>query len=220
MKIDLHLHTNFSRRNGDTILWTDLNKVLRTLISYDIKIASFTDHNYFDSTLYIEARRLALTGGLILLPGIEINVVRKNGTIAHMLILFDNMLSDGDLISIEKDTKAIFKNGVHISQINNLFSQYKTIRIIHVGKNDYFTIEDLDGLEYDAFEITNYNHSNFVKFNNANISSSVVAFSDTHNWDKYPQCSALATDIKHLQNPTFNNLKIALSENKDYTYER
>ena len=217
MKIDLHLHTEYSQQNGDNIKWLDIKKVLKILISHGIKIASFTDHNTFKAEFYSQAKQLADTGGLLLLPGIEVNVVRTNGIIAHMLIIFSNELSHEQLLEIEEISKTIFKNGISIKTINNLFDKFKTIRIIHIGKSECFGIEDLQHLSYDAIEITNYNHPNYLKFIKNNLNSSIVAFSDTHIWDNYPQINQLVTNIDDLDQANFDGLKKCLSQNKNYT---
>lgn len=219
MKIDLHLHTFLSKSNGDSIKWNSLNETITQLYKHHVKMFAFTDHNTFDANLYIEAKEFAKTGGLVCLPGFELNVIRKNDLIGHMLIIFSDLLSSEQLKNIESTIRQkIRKSGVHINQVNELFNEYETIRIIHVGKNDFFDMEDIKNLNYDAFEITNYHHPNYILFNNNGILSSVVAFSDTHMWNDYPQQKNLYTDID-LDELTFKNLKEKLSTKKDYVKE-
>ncbi len=217
MRIDLHLHSFVSKQNGDVgIKWIDYKQALRKLIDFNIKIASFTDHNTFNANFYIEARDFAKTGKLLLLPGIELNVIRKNGFIGHMLIIFSNKLSDENLFKIEQKCRSILKSGISINNVNNLFSEFKTIRIIHVGKTDYFELDDIIDLDYDAIEVTNFNHQNYKKFIKANIPTSIVAFSDTHKWQKYPEQNLLYTDISDLAENEFDELKDRLRNNKNY----
>ncbi|WPL40130.1 PHP domain-containing protein [Malacoplasma iowae] len=220
MKIDLHLHTPASISNGDTIKWSSLYDTLKKLKVNNIEIASFTDHNIFDYELYKKAYQLALTGKIKLLPGIEVNVVRKNGIIGHMLIIFNDNLTDQELLMLQKEANTILKNGVSLSNINNLFSNFETIRIIHIGKNDFFSYEDLEGLNYDAFEITNEMHPNYKQVLKKGFISSVVAFSDTHVWDKYPQQGELVTIVDDIGEKSFNALKKALKQSKIYYKKR
>ncbi|MGL4951991.1 MAG: PHP domain-containing protein [Mycoplasma sp.] len=221
MKIDLHLHSFASESNGDSIKFFSIYDTLVKIMNSNVKMAAFTDHNTFDVNLYIEARKLAKTGNITLLPGIEVNVIRLNGEIGHMLILFNNNLDENKLNKISQIAKEkIWKNGVSIHKINNLFDEYETIRIIHIGKGDFFKWDDLENLNYDAFEITNRNHPNFKSVMKHGYKSSIVSFSDTHMWDNYPQLKQYETTIDDLENATFEELKNALSLNIDYVKER
>lgn len=221
MKIDLHLHSLASVQNGDSIKWDSTYNVIKRIFNAGVKLASFTDHNVFDYKLFKEASLLAKTGGLIFLPGIEVNVVRKNGIIAHMLILFSENLNDDQLLKLSLIAKQnIRKNGVSIAKINDLFSEFETIRIIHIGKSEFFAYEDLDGLNYDAFEVTNFNHPNYLSIIKRGAISSIVSFSDTHIWDDYPQINNLITEIADLKEPTFVLLKKALAKNQIYSKEK
>lgn len=216
MRIDLHLHSPYSRDNGDSITWDSTFETIKKLYVNKVKMASFTDHNTFNIDLYKESRELGKTGGIVFFPGIEINVVKQNGKIAHMLIIFSETLNDQKLEIISNISKNILKNGISIKDINNWYSDFETIRIIHIGKDDYFTHNDLDNLNYDAFEITNENHSNYLSVCKKGYLSSVVSFSDTHHWNKYPQCKELITIIDDINDQTFDSLKKCLSLNKRY----
>lgn len=217
MRIDLHLHTELSKINGDNIVWNGFYDSLTKLKKNRVKMAAYTDHNLFDANFYLEAKELAKTGNIFLLPGLEINVVRKNGIIAHMLVLFREDLSIEQLKQIE--SVKILKTGIALNSINDLYSDFETIRIIHIGKEDHFCHEDLDNLKYDAFETTNFNHSNYKSILKKGFVSSVVSFSDTHLWNKYPQISKLITIIDDMKDPTFDELKRCLSLNKIYSKE-
>lgn len=217
MIIDLHLHTELSLKNGDRIWWKTEYDTLSKLKNNKVKMAAFTDHNIFDTNFYLKTKELAKTGGIVLLPGIEINVVRHNGIIGHMLVLFEENLSESQLKEIED--QRILKTGISINQINDLYSNFNTLRIIHIGKTDYFSVEDLDNLKYDAFEITNFNHPNYKSVLKSGYSSAVVAFSDTHLWDKYPENWKLVTEIDELKTPTFQELKKALETKKIFAKE-
>lgn len=216
MKIDLHLHTPLSKKNGDVIIWTSTLATLKTLIANKIRIAAFTDHNAFDLNLYLEAKKLLQTSNMILLPGVELNVVRKNGIIANLLILFPEDLTIEQLQILNTKINKLVKSGIPLSKANDFLSEFETIRIPHIGKEDYFASEDLQDLNYDAFEVTNEKHRNYLDVLKNGYTSSIVAFSDTHKWNSYPQINNLITVID-MEYPSFKNLKKALKENKNYT---
>lgn len=220
MKIDLHLHSKLSSWNGDSIKWESLYESLKRINNNNVKVISFTDHNIFNVKFYNEVKELSKTGGIITLPGTEVNVVTKSGIVAHMLIIFNNNLTDNQLQKIEDSLRLISKTGVSINNINNFLSEYDSIRIIHIGKTDYFRPDDLINLNYDAFEISNHKHHNLKKVLKEGYESSLVSFSDTHSWDVYPQQKTLFTDMDIDINNVFYSIKKALSMKKDYTKKR
>ena len=94
VKIDLHLHSFVSRKNGDAIKWNSLYDSISQLIKEKVQICAFSDHNIFDVDFYLEARELAQTANILLLPAIEVNVVRSDGKIANVIFVFDNNLDE------------------------------------------------------------------------------------------------------------------------------
>ena len=89
VKVDLHLHSFVSRSNGDGIKWTSLFDAISKLVENNVQIAAFSDHNKLDVNFYIEAKNLAQTANILLLPAIEVNVVRSDGQIANIIYIFD-----------------------------------------------------------------------------------------------------------------------------------
>lgn len=221
MKIDLHLHSPLSAKNGDSIHWISNFDTLKTLKNNSIQLCAFTDHNDFSLEQYKQLRDLGKTGGVVVLPGIEVDVKRKNDSIGHLLVVFREDLNDDQLQVIESIARKDLKKtrGISIEKANVIFSSFETIKIPHVGKGDYFITEDLEELQYDAIEISNHNHPNYTRWKKRNIEKSVVSFSDTHIWKDYPQQSLLITDVPN-GDKTFSHLKTILAENKDYTKER
>lgn len=222
MLIDIHLHSDRSIRNGDAIQWESLYDSLKKLQSNHIQIAAFTDHNIFDYKFYKEAKKLASSGDILLLPGIEVNVVRSDGKAAHILYLFEECLSDDKLEQIQKIAKKeIPKTGISLLKVNTIFNDFNTIKIPHVGKSDFFKYEDLKKISFDAIEISNENDKNYLSvIKKSDIKTSIVAFSDTHKWKMYPQLNELVTDIKELNYKSFSHLKAKLLENKKYIIKR
>lgn len=219
MRIDLHMHSPASISNGDSIIWESSFNTATQLYQAQVKMAAITDHNVFDKQLYIDIKEKTAGTGLIFLPGVEINVVRLNGQIGHLLVIFEHNLTDKQLSYIANTIKIeIPRYGVSIKKINEMFSEFKTIRIAHVGKCEYFDFNDLQELLYDSIEVTNLNHPNYLSVVRKGLISSVVAFSDTHMWNKYPQQRSYITDID-LENNDFNELKQKLKNNVNYMKE-
>ncbi len=220
MKIDLHLHSPASENNGDAIKWNDTYTTLKTIHANNVKLAAFSDHNTFDDNFYKEVRNLGQTGGITFLPAIEANVVRKSGEIANLIYVFREDLSDDGLKEISDIArKRLPKRGISIESANKLFDNFETLRIPHIGKTDHFKYDDLLDLKYDAFEVTNMKHPNYVSVIKKGLVSSTVSFSDTHVWTNYPQQGILITEID-LAEATFDELKKLLSKNVIYSKER
>ena len=221
VKVDLHLHSFVSRSNGDGIKWTSLFDAISKLVENNVQIAAFSDHNKLDVNFYIEAKNLAQTANILLLPAIEVNVVRSDGQIANIIYIFDQDLEKDQLIKIcEIANQEIPKRGISLTKCNTIFQDFQTIKIPHVGKSDHFKYEDLLQIEYDAIEISNENDKNYLSVTKKeNINTSIVAFSDTHKWNDYPQLRRLITLID-LENISFQDLKEALNKNMNYTKRR
>lgn len=220
VKVDLHLHSPFSRQNGDGIKWESLYDSISKLLNNNIKIASFSDHNILDVDFYLEAHKLAKTANILILPAIEVNVVRGDGKIANIIFVFDNLEKD-ELKKISTIAKTeIPKRGISLERCKEIFKEFKNIKIPHVGKSDYFEFCDLEKINYDAIEISNNKNRNYLSVLNKGIKTSIVAFSDTHKWNTYPEQGKLITIIDELEEISFMGLKKALEKNKDYTKER
>lgn len=221
IKVDLHLHSFVSRSNGDGIKWTSLFDSISKLIENNVQIAAFSDHNKLDVNFYIEAKNLAKTANILLLPAIEVNVVRSDGQIANIIYVFDQDLEKDQLGKIsEIANQEIPKRGISLTKCNTIFQDFQTIKIPHVGKSDHFKYEDLLQIKYDAIEISNENDKNYLSVTKKeNINTSIVAFSDTHKWNDYPQLRRLITLID-LENISFQDLKKALNKNINYTKRR
>lgn len=222
MFIDIHFHSFLSTKNGDAIQFENLFDSLKKIQRNHVEIASFTDHNIFSYDFYKEAKKLASSGNILLLPGIEVNVVRTDGNSAHILYLFDENLSDDKLKQIEQIAKKeIPKKGISLSRVNTIFKEFDTIKIPHVGKSEFFKYEDLKKISFDAIEISNSNDKNYLSvIKKPDIKTSIVAFSDTHKWKMYPQLNELVTEIDGMTNKSFSELKAKLLENKNYAKRR
>lgn len=220
VKLDLHLHSYVSRSNGDGIKWESLYHSISKLLSNNVKIASFSDHNKFDLNFYYEAKKLSKTANILLLPAMEVNVLRTDGKIANIIYVFDDKLTNEQLEKISLIAKKeIPKRGISLQKCNYIFQEFRPIMIPHVGKSDHFKYEDLQQIKFDAMEISNENDRNYLSVIKKGVISSVVAFSDTHKWNDYPQLKKLITCIE-MEEISFDELKKQLKKNKNFTKGR
>ncbi|WKX02768.1 PHP domain-containing protein [Candidatus Mycoplasma mahonii] len=218
MKIDLHLHSPMSALNGDSIKWISVNSTIKTLFNKGIKAFAFTDHNIFDKKLYLEAKTI-VKGNMFIYPGVEVDVIKRDGAKAHILIIFPDNLSEDQIEDIYNESKLkLRKSGVSIETLSNLFNKFETIRIPHVGKSDYFKPNELHEIDHDAIETTSTKNPNYMKWVKQLSDKSVVSFSDTHIWRDYPQQSFLYTEIDY--DGTFKDLKSILKECKTFSKRR
>lgn len=217
MKIDLHLHSSLSTKNNDIVKWRGDFQFFEILRNHKVRIAALSDHNLFDFNYYKKMSELAKKAEILFLPATEINVRTKRGAIGNIIYVFSNLTSDLKLQELEKLIKSrILKEGISLKEANTIFSGFDYLVIPHVGKNDYLAYDDLLEINYDAFEITSKDHHNFKSILKHGLSASIVSFSDTHNWDKYPQYSKNFFTFIKLKNPSFNDLKKAFQANLDY----
>lgn len=215
MRVDLHLHSPLSSLNGDSIKWSSNLDTIKILINNKVKVISFTDHNAFSSKLYFDLKEI-VRSNIIIFPGVEVDVIKNDGSKAHVLVIFSNELTNTEVKEIEKIcVKELNKNGISVEKINDLFQAYQTIRIPHVGKGDNFKPSELSSLVHDAIETTAMTNPNFVKWQKELNNKSVVAFSDTHRWKDKLEQDFLFTDIDF--DGSFKQLKEKLNERKVYT---
>ncbi len=218
MKIDLHLHSIASKKNGDSIKWPGLKEVAKIINQHKYQMVSFTDHSTFDWKQYVDFRNY-LNKKITILPGIEINIITDRGKIGNILYIFREDLTIKKLKKISDIcTKKLKKNGITHNQAMNLFNDFDLIIIPHVGKSNHLEISDLNKIKYDAFETTNLKHSNLKKVTKK-LKSSIVAFSDTHTWNSFPRHDKLITEID-LEQKTFDSLKKKLKQNQKYIKEK
>ena len=221
IKIDLHLHSPASKDNGDGIEWESDYHTIKQLKNHNVQIAAFSDHNVFDWKHYQSLKQLAATAQILVLPAIEINVVRTDGQIANLIVIFSETLKTEELQTISAIAqKELPKRGISLARAETIFAEFATIRIPHVGKSDHFKWVDLQQITYDAIEITNAKHPNYQSVLKKEVKTAIVAFSDTHIWDHYPQQDKLITIIDQMETLSFAALKMALARKEDFTVKR
>ena len=165
--------------------------------------------------------RLVSGTGKITVNGMDVHEYLPYETLIMNLSQPLELTNTKEIFDVEKISNKIFKKGIALSECNNIFNQFETIKIPHVGKSDHFKYEDLLKIEYDAIEISNKNHNNFKSvIKQKDFKKSIVAFSDTHDWKRYPQARTLITEIDQMEEISFKELKRCLQKNKDYTINR
>ena len=190
--VDLHLHTDKSRSIGDSIEWSSINDAVLKLKNNDIKIASFTDHDCFSFEYYKKACNFIETNdiNLILYPGFELTIRRKNGMKGHILFVFDKDQSNSD-IKIENLSLLIAKHknakGTNLYSFIEQIKNMNFIMIPHISKSENVLYEDLIGLEKYIYHVeANENSVLYKKFcKDSNLKLNPIMFSDTHFWNKY-----------------------------------
>lgn len=215
MKIDLHTHTPTSEVNGDSIKWESTQDAIKKMFLNGIRAFAFTDHNSFSMSRYLEAKKI-IKNNMIVFPGVEVNVIKNNEKLAHVLVIFPDDLNDMQLKEIEDICKKeLRKKGIRVAKLNTMFNNFSTIKIPHVGKSENFTWGELDDLEHDAIETTSLDNKDYISWTKNRNDKSVVSFSDTHIWTDYPQNNSIVTAIDF--DGTFTDLKAKLALNKNYT---
>lgn len=216
--IDLHLHSFHSKKNGDAIDWLDELSTLIKLRNKEIKAFSITDHDCFSFSLYQNFKKLIkeYKFDIILFPGSEITIKRKNEKRAHILFIFDNQTSDSMLNELEMIIHKHYQtNGTNLSNfIKELRDKnYNFTMIPHVGKCDSVSYEDVEEIineiSYVESPILKPEFSRFI--NQANKKIKAIMFSDTHVWSTYAG-SKVYTLSNHI---VFDDLKNNLNYEED-----
>jgi predicted metal-dependent phosphoesterase TrpH len=94
-----------SAPNGDALSLESIEEAIRILHKNNVGIGAFTDHNNFSVEQYLRASKYAKTGNILLLPGIELDVIRNNNIRGNILLVFDNNLNQKQLLKLEKIIK-------------------------------------------------------------------------------------------------------------------
>jgi len=219
MKVDLHLHSFTSLSNGDSIKMLSFLDNMKILKRSNVKAFAFTDHNKFYAKEYISNKAYAKRLGITIFPGVELDVTRKNKELGHVLFIFEDNLSEEKLKELERIiNKTLGKHKVSVEELDNKFPGYKTLVIPHVGKGDFLDVEDLKEFKFDAIEVVNDIHLNYKKFQKFwDKKESIVSFSDTHIWHRYPQVRNYYTYLECEDN--IDSIKELLKTKKDFRKE-
>lgn len=210
---DLHIHTNKCPKSSSEFSKLDtksfVDKLCKVLEKYpDLKMISFTDHNYISTEVYEEF--ISRSMDIKVLPGVEIDVDFEDDAVGskHLIVYFDDSKIDFKLISKKvnsimskysvSDKKPIkiskLISGLVDEKLNFLLSPHafkqenRGINEEWVGGesnkrakkyvNQFFCFWESSGLK----EITRAKH--FLKTFFDNEDFSIVSFSDSSNFKK------------------------------------
>lgn len=114
IRVDLHIHSKISEYKDDDLVknstFENIDVILSKLNEHEISLFGFSDHNRFDSSLFIKTRNILNTYDYKtkypniknLLPVVEFDVVFEKGKKkCHVLAVFD-VASDEELENLQK----------------------------------------------------------------------------------------------------------------------
>lgn len=222
IRVDLHIHSYASKyKESDDIVdfskTDNLGTLLDKLDSDDnqISLFSITDHNRFDSKLYMQARKLIINGEFNhikeMIAGIEFDVLLESGMLPCHILTFFNAKSDKDLIHIESvinkyllTKKDAFYDRAGYERILVDIS-LETILIVCQRKdldNKNGKHTSLSDSTQNPFEYLQFGYFNALEYqkpgvegilrnnlNKLNLDVALVLGSDCHDWSIYPQHS-------------------------------
>ena len=129
IKVDLHIHSKCSeyKEEKDVVensTFDNISILLDQLLSKEINLFSFTDHNRFDENLYRDTINFIKSSEkyknkISILPGVEFDVMIDDGLVPSHFLTYFNV-----------------KNESYLSQITKVINEN-----LLIGKDDYYTIE-------------------------------------------------------------------------------
>ncbi len=141
IKIDLHIHSVYSsKKDGNKVSENTIEKLsvlVEKLNENEVEMCAITDHDTFNFNIYQKLKEEENQEGSIkkVLPGIEFSVEFKEGTIIHIVTLFDDR-NEQKVKQIEE----IMTSGVGASNFNKAKAAY--------SKENYFSILEEIGLDF------------------------------------------------------------------------
>lgn len=144
-KVDLHIHTDFSKttKTNDYQGNFDINLLKQKLVENDVKLFSLTDHNIINVDAYREYYNTYSENDPKLLIGCEFDIiVPDSGTSKtyHSLIIFENdTIADVEIISSKieslytRNSLDFLNRVITIDEIYDLFNGYDYFFIPHAG---------------------------------------------------------------------------------------
>lgn len=189
-KLDLHMHSRVSRIIGDSIGWISDEETLLRIRNSGVKIISFTDHDIFSTSFFLKINEInkRMNLGLIIYPGFELTVSRKNGKRGHIVFILNNDLKKEQLKEIEmilSQIKLSSQYGIRIEKAIELFKNYDFFIVPHVDKVDSIVYEDVSKV----IDIIHYveadeNSREYIKFCKESHTKPLgIKFSDNHMWN-------------------------------------
>ncbi|MCV3754275.1 hypothetical protein [Ureaplasma zalophigenitalium] len=220
IKIDLHTHTSDSNKYGSNVSKNSDEDIFYKLKTNNVKIVCFSDHLNFDKNQYLKRVNLGLEfkPQIIVWPGIEIDIyLHHKNTRAQVIVVFNpdhnlEELEDFCQEHFNPDFNPLNFDKYSYAELVNLLTdkQYDFLIFPHVGKGaDVVFPQDIKDQRVDGLDSIKPDHKNVQKMRKHNIQAPVVCFSDTHDWDNYPQHSYYWTWLT-TNSLTFNDVKQAI----------
>lgn len=237
-KIDLHIHTSASVKDGKQVKENtpeNIEKILLPkLIKNEVDMVALTDHNAFSMEHYEKLKKFENSGELKkVLPGIEFDVTKHKHRF-HVIVIFD----DYDIKKIKNIRIVLnkfsrcFKDGAYsFVDFVKILDEFKMpcLTIAHqksdpkngdhnqdlsgVGYNNFkneLYIDYFDSLEFASLDTEGFLKLRKVEDDLTNLR--YITGSDCHDWNSYPSKDSdfQYTYIKAL--PSFMGLVMALTE--------
>ena len=147
IKIDLHIHSIASKYKEsvgvvDQSTIENLPVLFKKLETEGINLISFTDHNTFDSKLYIEAEKFIRLGSYPsvkgIIAGIEFDVLLDTAKPCHILAYFD--------CKAKEDYETMVQADGHLAEKLSRLSDNVKFIVMEDGKCGSCIIEMPDGI--------------------------------------------------------------------------
>ena len=246
--IDLHIHTSDNPNNLNENY--DVKKVLEKInivAQGSDFLISLTDHNTINSSAYMALSKL--TGNLLLGAELHIRNY-ENRPPYHCHIFFDLKINDNNISAVNKILDELYPekviddvaNAPMLEEIIRRFEEYDYLLLPHGGQShstfdksvdrtcyfdtalqrniyynqfDGFTARDNNGLEETIEYFQRLGISEFVN---------LITCTDNYNPEKYPSAksdeAAEFLPTWMLAKPTFNGLRLSLSESSRLIYSK
>ncbi|MCV3728644.1 hypothetical protein OF376_02560 [Ureaplasma miroungigenitalium] len=224
IKIDLHTHTVDSNKYGSNVSKSSDDDIFYKLKTNNVKIVCFSDHLNFDKNQYLKRASLGLEfkPEIIVWPGIEIDIyLHDKNTRAQVIVVFN---PSHDLAALEKFCQTNFNPDFNplnfdkhsYAELISLLTkeQYDFLIFPHVGKGvDFVYPTDIENQRVDGLDSIKPDHKNVLKMRKHGIQAPVVCFSDTHDWENYPQHSYYWTWLT-TESLAFNDVKQSILQHQ------
>lgn len=218
MRIDFHCHT-LATKSGDSQERNIAPNLFRkAVLEAGVKIVCITNHNLLDKDNYRELWEYVKDDGVLVLPGVELDVMglAPSNHHFHSTIIFDNKDIDAisEIIKKKVGSKKPDEVCVALDEYIDICNRFRCISAVHYLKSpspDESTIvyvrERLNEKVLFFYELSNYRALDILV---SNAYKSLIG-SDVTDWKKYKQSTFTETKIEVND---FNNLYRLFSRDK------
>ncbi len=218
MRIDFHCHT-MATKSGDKPSRNVKVEIFRnSVLDAKVKIVCITNHNVFDLENYKELKASIEDDGVLLLPGIELDVMDSGSEKRHFhaTIIFDDNEIDEVSKAIRERTEGKTPDDTCLSLDGyiDLCNEFRCVTAVHYWKNPSpsesaisYIKEKLDEKVLFFYEPSSYKSLDILV---SNARKSIIG-SDVTNWENYKNSTFTETKIEVRD---FNGLYNLLSRDK------